>query len=72
MLNMSQNKPMSIQDFIALGMQDVAYVKPAAGGRASPSLRSTPPTAIALAALETRELAFAVVRQNGLEPVSVH
>jgi hypothetical protein len=72
MLNMSLNKPMSVQDFIALGMQDVAYIKPAAGEKGELVFTIHSADGNALAALETRELAFAVVRQNGLEPVSVH
>lgn len=72
MLNMSLNKPMSIQDFIALGMQDVAYVKPGAGEKGELVFMIHSADGNTLAALETRELAFAVVRQNGLEPVSVH
>jgi hypothetical protein len=69
---MSSVTPMSVQDFIALGLQDVAYVKPTTGEKGEAVYTIHSADGNALAALETRDLAFAVVRQNGLEPVSVH
>ena len=62
---------MSPQDFIALGLQDVAFVKPIVErGRAAYAIHTADGKLAAVA--ETRELAFATVRQNDLEPVSVH
>ena len=72
MMNMSLHTPMSVQDFIALGLQDVAYVRPAKGETGEPVFTIHSADGNALASVESRDLAFAVVRQNGLEPVSVH
>lgn len=62
---------LSPQDFIALGLQDVAYVKPTLEkGRLVFAIHTADGRFAASAA--TRELAFATVRQNDLEPVDVH
>jgi hypothetical protein len=62
---------MSLQDFMALGRQDVAYVKPIVEqGRAAYAIHTADGKLAAVA--ETRELAFATIRQNDLEPVSVN
>lgn len=66
---------MPVQDFLALGLRDLAYVKPVAvsDGEATRlifSIHSADGSAVGAA--ESRELAFAAVRQNGLEPVSLH
>jgi hypothetical protein len=52
-------------------MQDIAYVKPViVDGAASYAVHAADGTQMALIA--NRDLAFAVVRQNEMEPVSVH
>jgi len=66
---------MTAQDFLALGLRDLAYVKPAAvsdgeGTRVVFEIHTADGSAVGAAA--TRELAFAAIRQNGLEPVSAH
>lgn len=66
---------MPVQDFLALGLRDLAYVKPAvvADGEATQDvfeIHTADGTVVGAAA--TRELAFAAIRQNGLEPVSAH
>jgi hypothetical protein len=66
---------MPVQDFLALGLRDVAYVKPAvvADGEATQNvfeIHTADGTVVGAAA--TRELAFAAIRQNGLEAVSAH
>lgn len=67
--------PMPVQDFLALGLRDLAYVKPLAvtdgeDTRLIYAIHSADGSAVGAA--ESRELAFAAVRQNGLEPVSLH
>lgn len=58
-------------DFAALGLEDVAFVKPIVyEGEALWSIHSANGEPIALAT--ERDLAFAIVRQNNLDPVSVH
>ncbi len=66
---------MPVQDFLALGLRDLASVKPAAvsNGEATElvfEIHTADGTPVGAAA--TRELAFAAIRQNGLEPVSAH
>jgi len=62
---------LSQQAFIALGLQDVAYVKPTLDkGQMVFAIHTADGRFAASAA--TRELAFATVRQNDLEPVDVH
>ena len=61
----------SIADFAALGMDDIAFVKPVThDGEVLWAIHSANGTPVALVA--GRDLAFAVVRQNDLDPVSVH
>jgi len=62
---------MSANDLAMLGMQDIAYVKPVVvEGAAGYAVHAADGTQMALIA--NRDLAFAVVRQNEMEPVSVH
>jgi hypothetical protein len=54
-----------------LGMADVAYVKPIlVDGVAAFAVHAADGSRIAV--IPDRDLAFAVVRQNDMEPVSVH
>ena len=62
---------LSRQDFIALGLQDVAYVKPTLE-KGQPVFAIHTADGRFAASAATRELAFATVRQNDLEPVDVH
>ena len=66
---------MPVQDFLALGLRDMAYVKPTAVTEGESTelvfeIHTADGTPVGAAA--TRELAFAAIRQNGLEPVSAH
>ncbi len=62
---------MSSQDFAALGQQEVAYVKPASGNQTRGyTVHSADGTQ--LMAVAEWDLAYAVVRQNDLEPVAAH
>lgn len=66
---------MPANDFQTLGLRDVAYIRPTAVGEGENvhivfAIYAANGTAVGAA--ESRELAFAAVRQNGLEPLSVH
>ena len=64
-------KELSPHELGLLGMADVAYVKPiVADGKAAFAIHAADGTQMAVS--PDRDLAFAVVRQNDLEPVSVH
>jgi hypothetical protein len=66
-----QMRLMTTNDLAMLGMQDIAYVKPVTvEGTAGFAVHAADGTQMALIA--NRDLAFAVVRQNEMEPVSVH
>jgi hypothetical protein len=66
-----QMRQMTTNDLAMLGMQDVAYVKPViVEGNPGYAVHAADGTQMALIA--NRDLAFAVVRQNEMEPVSVH
>ncbi len=62
---------MTAQDFRALGLAQLAYVKPVtADGRIAYSVHAADGTEIAVMA--DRAIACAAVRQHDLEPLSVH
>lgn len=66
-----QMREMSTNDLATLGMQDIAYVKPVVvDGNSGYAIHAADGTQMAL--ISDRDIAFAVVRQNELEPVSVH
>ena len=66
-----QMRQMTANDLAMLGMQDIAYVKLVnVDGNAGYAVHAADGTQMALIA--NRDLAFAVVRQNEMEPVSVH
>jgi hypothetical protein len=71
MQTIEQMRQMTSNDLALLGMQDVAYVKPVVvDGTAGFAIHAADGTQMAL--IGDRDIAFAVVRQNELEPVSVH
>jgi hypothetical protein len=62
---------LSPQDFLALGINDVAYVaKHSRDGEEFFEIHSADGNVVAT--LADRDVAFALVRQNDLEPLSVH
>ena len=66
-----QLRRISLADLAALGLQGVAYMKPAViDETAAYAVFAADGTQIG--ALPTREAALAAMRENGLEPVSVH
>jgi len=70
-VNTVDRMSMTSQELAVLGMQNVAYVKPIdAEGKPAYAICAADGTQMALAA--SRDLAFAVIRQNDMEPASVH
>jgi hypothetical protein len=64
-------KQLSARELGVLGMNDVAYVKRVVvDGAARYAVHAADGSEMAV--LGDRDLAFAVVRQNDMEPVSVH
>jgi len=62
---------LSQQDFMLLGINDIAYVnKEQRDGKEVFMIHSADGASIT--ALANHDVAFAAVRQNGLEPLSVH
>jgi hypothetical protein len=71
MQTMEQMRQMTANDLAMLGMQDIAYVKSVVvDGNVGYAVHAANGTQMALIA--NRDLAFAVVRQNEMDPVSVH
>jgi hypothetical protein len=71
MQTMEQMRLMTATDLAMFGVQDIAYVKPVVvDGNAGYAIHAADGTQMAVIA--DRDIAFAVVRQNELEPVSVH
>lgn len=71
MQTMEEMRAMTAHDLAMLGMQDIAYVKSVVvDGTAGYAIHAADGTQMAL--IGDRDIAFAVVRQNELEPVSVH
>jgi hypothetical protein len=71
METIEQMRSMTANDLAMFGMQDIAYVKPVVvDGNAGYAIHAADGTQMAL--IGDRDIAFAVVRQNELEPVSVH
>jgi len=61
----------SAEDFMTLGLQQVAYVKPVAvDGKTVYAVHAADGREMAVMA--SREVALAALRQNDLEPLSVH
>ncbi len=62
---------LSPEQFAALGMDEVAYVRPAVvEGKKVYAIHSADGNAIGMMA--ERDVAFAAVKQHDMEPVSVH
>ena len=61
----------SNQDFLALGVNDVAYIKPVEmGGQAVFAVHAADGQQIA--GMANRDLAEAAIRRNEMEPLSIH
>jgi hypothetical protein len=72
MMNQTEKlRQISTREFEALGMQGVAYVKRVVvNDTIAYAVHAADGTEVAM--LPDREIAFATVRQNDLEPLSVH
>jgi hypothetical protein len=64
-------KTISSQDFTSFGLEDMAYVKTVdIEGQKLHAVHAADGTPLTI--INTRELAFATVRQHEMEPLSVH
>ncbi|HYG89811.1 MAG TPA: DUF1150 family protein [Azospirillum sp.] len=64
-------RQLSAEDFAAFGVDDVAYVKPVlVNGVTAFAVHAADGTPLTV--LPDREVASAAIRQNDLEPMSVH
>jgi hypothetical protein len=64
-------RQLSATDLAALGVQDIAFVKPiVVNEETAYAVHAADGTQMAL--MTDRDIAFAAIRQHGLEPVSVH
>ena len=71
MTNGSDLRHITLDQLAALGVSDIAYVKPVvAEGRTAYAIHAADGRPVAI--MGDRDVAFAAVRQNDLEPVSVH
>ncbi|RMG09395.1 MAG: DUF1150 family protein [Planctomycetota bacterium] len=59
-------------DLMALGLQQIAYVKPIKDGDETTVFAIHAADGTQLAVLPNRDIALAMIRQNDLEPFSVH
>ena len=71
-MNSAENiRQMTAQDFTALGVSDMAYIKPVEiDGQSLYAVFAADGTQIVV--LPSREVAAATIRRHDLEPVSVH
>jgi len=71
-MNISMNiRHLSANDLAALGVQDVAFVKQiTVNDEIAFAVHAADGTQMAL--MTDRDVAFAAIRQHGMEPVSVH
>lgn len=67
----SQLRQLSTRDFASFGLGEVAYVRPVElNGTAAFAIHAADGTPLSV--VGDRELAFAAIVQNDMEPVSVH
>jgi len=71
MIPFERLRHISSSDFAALGLQDVAYVKPVVVD-GSPAFAIFAANGMPAGMVPTRDAALAAVREHGLEPVGVH
>ncbi|MBP2228245.1 DUF1150 family protein [Azospirillum agricola] len=68
---LAQLSHLSPQDFAAFGLGHVAYVRPVeVDGETAFSIHAADGTPLSV--MPERDVAFAAVRQNDMEPLSVH
>lgn len=69
--NLTDVRQMSAEQFLHLGAQDIAYIKPVLRDEKTRFVVCTAEGS-ELAVFAEREVAFAACRQHDLEPVSLH
>ncbi len=62
---------LSVQDFATLGLDHLAYIRPI-DRNGEPAFSIHAADGSPLSVLAERDIAFAAVRQNDMEPLSVH
>ena len=75
MTSLDNIRNISPQDLMALGLQGLAYIRPVkiqSGGVEETVYVVSTADGEEIAVYDEWDVAFAAVRQNGLEPVSVH
>jgi len=72
MQRVAGTEPTSDQDLAAWGVNDVAYVKTVTTDDGSTGHAIHAADGTHMATMSDRDVAFAAVRQNNMEPVSVH
>lgn len=72
MQNVHEQEKFTVQDLAVWGVNDVAYVKAVHKEDGSWLYAIHAADGTQMASMNDRETAFAAVRQNELEPVSVH
>lgn len=75
MSDLNAQTEMPVQEFLALGLRDFAYVKSTAvvdGESTQTIFEIHTADGTPIGAAPSRELAFAAVLQNGLQPLSAH
>ena len=71
MNSVESTRQMTAQDFVALGVSDLAYIKPVEiDGQSLFAVFAADGTQIVV--LPSREVAVATIQRHDLEPVSVH
>ncbi|MFO0996902.1 MAG: DUF1150 family protein [Alphaproteobacteria bacterium] len=71
MINGIDPRQMTVDQFAAFGMSDIAYVKPVVvDGRTAYAIHAADGRPVAV--MEDRDVALAAIRQNNLEPMGIH
>jgi len=63
-------RALSPQDFLAFGLNEIAYIRPLPDGEGAVAICSADGTQIG--SMANAEVAAAAVRQNDMEPLSLH
>lgn len=72
MQNLHTDEQFTAQDLAVWGVNDVAYIKTVHNDDGSRAYAIHAADGTKMASMSDRDTAFAAVRQNDLEPVSVH
>lgn len=72
MSSLQNIRGLSRRDFAVMGIEDLAYVKPIPASEEGTAYAVHAADGTQIAVFNDREIAFAAVIQNGMEPVSAH